>query len=806
MKNTAFFKKNWMGYAVALGLLVILAAVVFRCSWGADKAFAASDANIGHIVSGRPQMGEMFASSYGGYIQGNVRAPRFSPKAFLQAVIPPFLFNDLFAPLTLVASSFFLLLFLRLRGRSWGAALFGSVSAFWLGSATLAAAGHYGKLAAACFFSAALVLLEKSIQTQGVRRLCWSVLCGTAVGFMLLSQQDIGLLFGLVLGPYALFRLVQTASGKPMDWILTLLPIAVIGLMLSVGTALSAYKTSVVQASSVNESSESTWNFITQWSQPPQEFPDLLAPGFMGWKTGDADAPYWGKTGQSAEWPETQQGFRNFRLDNVYLGLVPFIAALSALLGLGVWKEERAERAMLLFWWGVAVLLLVLSFGKFTPLYRLVIELPLIGSIRAPIKFLHNLGVVLGILSAYGVDTILASAAARRRAWIVSAVLSGCFLLCALVLKAGASGFEKNLADWGAVAPLIVKRMAISSFYAAVSAGLFALLAAKGCRKPGIYCCGLICLFPVVDSLYLTKPYFRADDLAEMRRSNVVIDYLKENQGDYRVFTFDRNGIYNRWIGVDFLLHGINGFWFWQAPRLSQEYKDYLGGANKNIVALLQSSSVKYALAPVGAVNQLPGDVFKPVMFYRFGMGADQKLMVQSMARPERAQDQVILELKKTLPRLALFNGWKQVVPERMMDELFSKQNDLMEQVLIDADLPQTDGKGFVKPVSVKWKTSSVEVQVEAKQDAVLLFTQRFQPQWKAFVDGKEVPVYRANALSMGVHVPAGVHGVVFRCTANITGPVLQIAGLLLALAAAVGLCAPAVFGVTVKRLTGCSE
>ncbi|VGO12275.1 hypothetical protein PDESU_00826 [Pontiella desulfatans] len=771
-------KKAWAGYAAALVLLVLLAVVVFRCALGADNAFAASDANIGQIAGGRPEMGEMFAPSYGGFILGAVRNPRFSPYGFLHAALPPFLFNDLYAPLTLVVSSFLLLVFLRLRERSWGASFFGAVSAFWLGSATLAAAGHYGKLGVACFFTASLVLLEKSLAAQGLRRLCWAVLCGTAVGFMLLSQQDIGLLFGVVLAPYALFRLVQTSPKKPLDWASTLLPIALIGLVLSVGTALSAYKTSVVQASSVNESTDGTWNFITQWSQPPQEFPDLLAPGFMGWKSGDPDAPYWGKTGQSAEWPGTKQGFQNFRLDSVYLGLVPFILALAALFSVGGRKEGRGERATLIFWWIMALVLLVLAFGKFTPLYKLVIKLPLFGSIRAPIKFLHNLGIVLGILSAYGIDAMLESEKARKRVWICAATVGGCFLLSGLALMLGASGFEGKLTAWGDSSPLILKRMMASSFYAAVAAGLFSLLAAKGAGKTAALFCGLACLFPVVDSLYLTKHYFHADDLAEMRRGNLVINYLKENNGQNRVFTFDRNGIYNRWIGVDFPLHGIKGFWFWQAPRLSQEYKDYLAGANQNIVALLQSTSVKYALAPVGAVNQLPKDVFKPVMFYRFGMGADGKLIVQSMARPERAQDQVILELQQTLPRLSLFSGWKKVAPEQMMGELFSKQNNLMEQVLVDADLPAATGTGFVEPVSVEWKTSSVKVQVDAKHDSVLLFTQRFQPQWKAYVDGQETPVFRSNALSMGIHVPAGTKEVVFKCTAKKMGSVLQLAGL----------------------------
>ena len=799
MKVDKALKRILVGYGVALILLTLLSIVVFRCALGPDNAFSASDANIGQIAAGRVAPGELFSPGYGGFILGSVRSPGFTPKSLLQSLLSPYLFNDLYAPLTMVASSFFLFIFLRLRKRSWGASLFGSISAFWLGTATLASVGHYGKLGAACFFVASLVLLEKSIQAKGVRRGYWSILCGAAVGLMLLSQQDIGLLFGILLAPYALFRLIQTSLRKPLDWLMTLIPIAVVGLLLSMGTALSAYNTSIVQASSVNESDEGTWDFITQWSMPPGEVADLLAPGLMGWKTGDPVAPYWGGAGQSAEWKEAGQGFRNFRLDSVYLGLVPFLLALAAILSVSGRKghvnmdgTEANDRGIVVFWWVLAAILLILSFGKFTPIYRFVIELPLIGKIRAPLKFLHNLSIVLGILSAYGVDTLLALKSSRKPAWIAAVIVCICFLLGGIVLMGGASGFEGKLAvDWGESAPLIVKRMMRSSFYAALSAGLFALIVLKGARKGALWFCFLLCLFPVADSLFLTKQYFRAEDLAEMKRGNVVINFLKENQGKQRVFTFDRGGVYNRWSGVDFPLHGINAFWFWQAPRLAQDYKDFLSAGNGNMVNLLQATSVKYALAPVGAVGQLPKETFKPVLLYRFGMNSERQLIVQSIARPSSEQDQVVLELRKTLPRLSLFHNWKKVAPELMTKELFSEKFDVVEQVLIDADLPEPTGRGFVEPTAVQWNNSSVKVQADTLQDTVLLFTQRFQPEWKAYINGEETPVFRCNSLSMGIHVPSGKNEIVFKIQGRKTGPVLQAVGLFISAVASVFLIVP---------------
>ena len=89
-------------------------------------------------------------------------------------------------------------------------AFLGSLAAYWYGSITMVSAGHDGKIAIGMLFSTGLYLDEKMIRQTGLlRRLLYAVLTGGAVGFMLLEQQDVGLLFGMVLGAYVLFRLIQ---------------------------------------------------------------------------------------------------------------------------------------------------------------------------------------------------------------------------------------------------------------------------------------------------------------------------------------------------------------------------------------------------------------------------------------------------------------------------------------------------------------------------------------------------------------------------------------------------------------------
>jgi len=117
--------------------------------------------------------------------------------------------------------------------------------------------------------------------------------------------------------------------------------------------------------------------------------------------------------GRSAGWEQTKQGFMNFKLENTYLGIIPILLALFAVLGIvrhpssGVRRPDEARRrAEIIFWGCVAVITLLLAFGKFFPLYALFYKLPLVSSIRNPNKFLQVFQLALGILAAYGFDVI----------------------------------------------------------------------------------------------------------------------------------------------------------------------------------------------------------------------------------------------------------------------------------------------------------------------------------------------------------------------------------------------------------------
>jgi hypothetical protein len=68
--------------------------------------------------------------------------------------------------------------------------------------------------------------------------------------------------------------------------------------------------------------------------------------------------------------------------------------------------------------------------------------------------------------------------------------------------------------------------------------------------------------------------------------------------------------------------------------------------------------------------------------------------------------------------------------------------------------------------------------QVEADQDALLLFSFPYAKEWKAFLDGKSVKVEEADGLLPVVGIPAGVHEVRFEYKPDWVLPLGLLSGL----------------------------
>ena len=69
-------------------------------------------------------------------------------------------------------------------------------------------------------------------------------------------------------------------------------------------------------------------------------------------------------------------------------------------------------------------------------------------------------------------------------------------------------------------------------------------------------------------------------------------------------------------------------------------------------------------------------------------------------------------------------------------------------------------------PGNVQWierKNASLRLKVESDTNSVLVLSQIYYPGWKAFVDGKQTPVFPADYALTGIAVAPGSHDVIFK-------------------------------------------
>ena len=405
---------------------VSFAILIFHAMLIPGNILFSTDDPLGNIVQGKLQMPQAFLgywsdSPFFGTAIGQIPV---SWNAFWLFLLPATIFKNWFHALNLVGASIFLALFLRERGLGLPAQIMGILTAFWLGSnLTLVFASHYLKYSTMFLSMFVLWTIPRAVRR---RSLAWSIVAGSGIGLMMLEQPDVAIFIGIFLAAFALYEFIRLERFNILALFARFAPMLACVLLISGPSLLSAYAINIGalndKTSATNkESPDKKWDFTTQWSWPPEECIDFIAPGYMGWRSGEPEGPYWGRMGRSAGWEKTKQGFMNFKLENHYLGAIPIFLALFAACAalirnrtaeqsiLDIETGNKRNRSEIIFWTCAALISLLLSFGKFFPLYWLFYQLPLVSSIRNPNKFFHVFQIAMGILAAYGLDIIISN-------------------------------------------------------------------------------------------------------------------------------------------------------------------------------------------------------------------------------------------------------------------------------------------------------------------------------------------------------------------------------------------------------------
>ena len=788
--------------------LLGVSLVVFRILLFPNILLFTTDDNIGALALTKRGMPQSF---FGWWSDSNLLGVRgilpISWTFILLWLLPLEFFSNWIHAIDLFLASLFLALFLRKRGCSWLACFMGALTAFWIGSnLTLTYAGHISKFGVLMFASLSLWLIQETI----IRRSpWWAILAGGAIGGMYIEQADVGLFFCLVLIPYSFFAYIQQYGMKLSKCFILLLPFILAFGLNAIRPIWEGYETFVKGVSAVQtENSKSKWEFITQWSWPPEESIDFIAPGYMGWRSQEPDGPYWGRMGQTANWEKTKQGFRNFKLENQYIGVIPLLLAFWA--SLNCLKNGNLRSPIKVdarFWCIASVLTLLLSFGKYFPLYQIFYLLPGVSSIRNPNKFLQIFQLCIGILTAIGFDSIFTYRSDkminehRLRSQKMVIMFLGVFGILCIVYSLyfiGSNTFivNKLSADgWGGLAETILQNRCRALWHAAFMFIFMAgILTALRCNPKSFVIKLLrltIILVVVIDICLLATHYIKPMQNS-LVRANPLISFLKSHAVNERVYVLSQTSFYHSWLTYLFPYHDIDTLNITQMPRMPVDYKMFLSTFSRNPMRIWELSAIHYILAPVTfwqniQSNDALKEQFELVYSYNVQSSASGDVWVDEPLDGKLGAH-VVVYFKNAYSRYSLMPEWTIANDQIVLANLTTGIGGTRSHVYIAPDnniiaSQSSDKSSSTGSIEVlNYRTGSVELKINTKTPCILRIAEKYDPSWKANIDGQDVSVLRCDYIFQGIYLDAGIHDVTVTYSPPSTAIWLQLFGLSLSL------------------------
>ena len=491
------------------------------------------------------------------------------------------------------------------------------------------------------------------------------------------------------------------------------------------------------------------------WSLPPYALLDLVVPYL-------SESDYLYKT----YW--TRQSW----LLVYYMGLLTLICGFIAL------KFDTTKRRKTFFY--ILALGLVLSFGRYTPVYYFLYRiLPGFSLSRYPIKFFFMVTFSLAVLGGMGLDYYrkhYRELKAFLRGLLIVAC-AGSFLYLLLNLNFGEVFnllYNKMLASFPAfvdkkseLAQLVFVGMhnlqRSISYFMLLALFMFIPLRVKvklNLIIPILLCVSFLDVFTTNKILYLNM------DIDKFLKPGKTIEFLKKDKDLFRIFdsptTLSRNmyvpekdyfeGVHSlkeRMVsnrGVSFGIHDAYGY----GSIYNKRHEEIVIAITKQDLPsdsnLLDLLNVKYVISPKD---------FKTKGY-------------KSVSRAEKAN---IYENKNVLPRAFLVD--KAIVikdEEEILARMKTKDFDPAKEVILEEVLDSlrsleqyssSDSREEYSEI-VKYSPGKVVIEANVGSPQFLVLSDSYYPGWKAYIDGEQAKIYRADYILRAVHIDPGRHTIEF--------------------------------------------
>lgn len=319
------------------------------------------------------------------------------------------------------------------RAASYSAALLLGFCGYWF---SLFSAGHLGWFLLMIYCVFAFGLADRAVRKGKLKN--W-LLLGAVVAWGCRRQQDLWMVFTFFAAAYFVWCCVRERKWPDLKGVAcAALAFFVIGganirsafteALAGRERQLEESKGSALSGGEGKSDEEAKWIFVTNWSMPPEDTLEFFVPRVHGDTScplslslaaaRHADLkPYTGRLGRPLGAPEG-----NYRQHSLYVGWVTCLLALVAIAG--AVRNRRDIPSDLVFFAGAALFFWLLSMGRYCEfVYRGVFQVPLINSLRAPVKWHHATELSLCVLAACGVEALWRAPWVKARRWARWAVL-----------------------------------------------------------------------------------------------------------------------------------------------------------------------------------------------------------------------------------------------------------------------------------------------------------------------------------------------------------------------------------------------
>ena len=647
---------------------------------------------------------------------------------------------------------FLFLLARELGARPEGALLAAAAFVFAPNLVAVGSHGHGSQLVDSAYLPLMLWLAVRWLRRGGLHHLAWLALAG---GFQLLrAHVQICFYTWIAIGLYVVVEWLAALLKRRAD--LQPLTLRVLGIGVAAGLAfglagfynlpLHDYARWSIRGGAAGGGVG--MDYATAWSLAPYELPSVLVPGWVGF----GGSTYWG-------------GMPFTDYPNAYLGVVAVLLAIPAFLAGG------APRVFALV---LGVFALLVSFGRYFPVYGFLYDhLPLFNKFRVPVMviILFQLAVALG--TAWGWSAILPGGDPKgseprvraRRVGNLLIVLAGLLALVLVVAAVGQAAWRASYIELAMRHREDLSQAPVAAPYSSQVAGLAWEGFVSGLWRAGLL--GLLvlgtawlahrrrlparlataaALVLLLAELWPVSGRVMAPVIGEVapRRLDAGRDDVVESleragpPGTFRILPLQEFAT-NRYAGFGIASVGGNH------PAKLQLIQDFLDaglGGNLDWMNLL---NVRYLVMRDDYSTSDPA----PPFLRAAHKGPGGFVYLNTLA----------------LPRATLVGGYAVVQPAKaILDSVRLRLRDPAAFTYLERDPRLTLGPvegGRVHMIS--YRLNDVTVDVETPGPALLRLADLWYPGWTARVDGRSVPVLKADYLLRAVPVPAGRHRVEFR-------------------------------------------